>query len=186
MLFSLLLLGCSEESFNSADKAAKKVEKPISKKFAVLNIDISTATRDSIANDFSTEGLVFVRKINKWEEVWSIGSLFKDAKQIKLGFTESENLAYFQYNFDHNEEINQTSIVQATAEKMFGKPSNISGTTDSGEYEAVWEMDDGLTVSVTRDWPSKQTNLTYYNDKQYDVLKLEYKIEASKLRDLVK
>lgn len=173
----MLVCGCGDKKITET-----VVEKPAvsGRKLDVLDVDISTATRASIAVVLTNENSTFVRKINKWEEIWSVGPAFKDASQLKLGFTEEGALAYFQLKYPFGDvEVNTQKIVDGV-EKQHGKPSVVKGSFEVGDYEAKWDTGDGLSISVVREWPNKYTNVTYFNDTAYDTLKLEYRIDVEK------
>ena len=157
----MLVCGCGDKKITET-----VVEKPAvsGRKLDVLDVDISTATRASIAVVLTNENSTFVRKINKWEEIWSVGPA----------------LAYFQLKYPFGDvEVNTQKIVDGV-EKQHGKPSVVKGSFEVGDYEAKWDTGDGLSISVVREWPNKYTNVTYFNDTAYDTLKLEYRIDVEK------
>ena len=173
LITSTFLIGC--------DKVAEPVnivEKPSTSKTAVLGIEFTAATKGTISKAFSDANIGFIESINKWEEKWTSGGLYPDATAIRIGFTEAGKLAYFQYDFNDQEQA-RTSNLQGMVIKQFGEPTGFDGELDSGgEYTANWELGDGIRVQVKRTYPDKNSHLTYFNDPVFEVLKLEYAIKA--------
>ncbi len=172
LVLSALLLGCQ--------KQVVEVEKPThsTARTAVLGVDFSIATKTSITKAFSTANIGFLEAINKWEEQWTPGEVYPGASAIRVGFTEANKVAYFQYDFN-DPAVTKTPAIFDTIKKQFGEPTGTDGELNSGgEYTANWELGDGIRVQVKRTYPKGTTHLSYFNDPEFEVLKLEYAIDA--------
>jgi hypothetical protein len=181
LILSISLCACVFDKTEQTHEPKQVQEQPNQSKMSILGLDFSAATKTSVTRAFAAENIGFVENINAWEEVWTAGSLMEGATRIKVGFTEETSLAYLQYDFTNPSDQGRAAKLFEMASKQYGNPTNQEGLIQGdGDFVATWDMGDGLRV-VLRHRASKNSNhLTYFNDKVFEVLKLEYKIAARK------
>lgn len=168
-----VIAGCNQKTEHNEPKS----QVPFAK-INIFGFDFAAATKKIVTKKFSDENIAFIQSTNKWEEVWDAGFFYKDASKIKVGFTENEDLAYLQFDFDKNSQKETVKEILTDVESKHGAPTNIEGDIDSaGEYQANWDIEDGVKIILKREFPTYKTNLTYFNNEAFNTLKAEYKID---------
>jgi hypothetical protein len=136
--------------------------------------DIAKVDRTTMRAALKSEQVGVKREDNGyWVDLYNAAGLLDEAKQLAIGYRDSDSrLATLTYTFDSFMDTQQVARIANLVSQAYGKPDSRSGDPSLGGVSYRWHRD-GLSIEVSRGWPSTTTTLMYTNEPIYKAMKAE-------------
>lgn len=146
-----------------AAKAADGPTAPAAAALQVLGIPLATATRDQARASLKQQAVPATREDDRyWVDLYDAHSVLDGAADLQLGYVlKTGRLAYLQYTFPAFMDTAKVKAVASMVTEKYGKPASAKGMVDLGEVEYLWNLGNGVRLTVSRGWPNTSVSMTY-------------------------
>jgi len=129
----------------------------------VLGVTLNTATRNEARSTMKAQGAIAKREDDRyWYDLYDPSSLLQGASQLSVGYSIRTNkLAFVQYEFPAFMETEKVKEVGDMVAQKYGHPSSATGNIGLGPVEYDWNLNGGVKLTVSRDWPDTTVYMTY-------------------------
>lgn len=136
--------------------------------------EIAKTNREAMRAALKSEQVVVQREDNSyWVDLYDASGLLDEAKKLSISYRDRDGrLATLSYTFDSFMDTQQVVRIANLVSQAYGKPDRRAGNPGLGEVTYTWRKD-GLTIEVSRGWPSTTTTLMYTNEPIYKDMKSE-------------
>lgn len=126
------------------------------------------ATRSTLEPALQKAGLT-PRQIGSkwWFDIYGVSGQMPGANKLLVGYTEHNQFAVAQYVFPSFMNTELVEKVIQMVEDKYGAPTHQSGSVDLGTVTATWDESNGMSIRVSRGWPSTTTYLNLENRANY-------------------
>lgn len=163
MLIVAGILCASPTPFAAEQTAGQKAAGGQTKGTAVLGVQLTTATRTDVRAALKSANVPATREADTyWYDLYDASSLLQGADELAVGYSlKSGQLGALQYHFPAQMDPQKVvQIAQMVAEK-YGRPNRSSGNVDLGEVKYIWNLPDGVVLTVSRGWPDTSVFMIY-------------------------
>jgi len=145
----------------------------------LFNVLMNCADRDELRAAIKGVGATVIKENNNnWGDTYNSSNILQGTSQLYVGYEIKDSFAIAQYTFPANMDTQKVVEVKNFVANKYGEPTTSSGRINVGEVSYQWKLKDGISIEVSRGWPSTTTYLTFKNPKNYDAMKAEQKKQA--------
>lgn len=135
---------------------------------------LKCAKRRDLMAAIKNAGLVtIIEDINNWADTYDSSKTLPKSKEFIIKYTFDNIFALATYVFPSSSDTNQVVEVKNLIQRKYGIPDEITGTPSNGAMTYTWQLEDGIVITVGRDWPDTTTYLSYEHPESYQKMKLE-------------
>lgn len=132
-------------------------------------------TRAALRAALEKSPLVATRRDdNYFADLYDPSSALDGATELAITYvTRTGKFASATYTFESFMEVSQVTRVASLVTAKYGPASKRSGNPSLGPVEYVWRRAGDLTITVSRDWPSTTTYLTFSDEAEHAQVRAE-------------
>jgi TPR repeat protein len=141
----------------------------------VFDVALKCATRADLRQAVARLGARATREDDDyWVDLYDSSKLLEGSTELSLAYTkENSEFARAQYTFPSSLDTEQVSRIAEMVAAKYGRPQRAHGDTSLGPVSYEWQLKDGLTLVVRRDWPDTTTYQEYKFPAKYAILEGE-------------
>ncbi|MHB1565272.1 MAG: hypothetical protein ACYCXG_00885 [Acidiferrobacter sp.] len=94
------------------------------------------------------------------QDVYAVNGALKGAQTLVVDFTDGGRFAKARYEFKSFMDTTIVARVIRMVKAKYGPPATVSGHLGIGPVRALWHLQQGFRVVVTRGWPNVTTFMT--------------------------
>lgn len=159
---------------------SKKRSEIVQKKLLCLNdastllfrIAIKCANRDALSKAIKAGGaLPIAEDSGSWGDSYLTRSSEFGSSELYVAYTLDNRFAIAQYTFADAMDMVRMRKILDVISSTYGKPnSEQPNEKHAGSLKYKWLLDDGISLSLTRDWPDKIVELTYTFEENFNAM----------------
>ena len=140
----------------------------------LFNTFLRCANRDAMMAAVKKGGAsVKSENKNHWGDTYHTGNVLKGSSELSVLYTVDDYFASAMYTFPSRMDAQQIARIKEMVASKYGEPDSASGSVSLGEASFSWELDDGIRVVVSRNWPNTTTYLKYTHPENYQAMQAE-------------
>lgn len=142
---------------------ASGVEQAEAKATEVMGIRLSSAKREDVRVAMNATKTPVIREDSLyWYDLYQAAALLDGADQLAIGYSLADGrLGVLRYNFPAFMDTEKVRQVADMVVQKYGRPSRSSGDVNLGAVQYVWNLPDGIILTVARGWPDTSVSLVY-------------------------
>ena len=145
--------------FKALSKQRKCLQTATTKLFSVA---IACANREILDQQIKAQNITAIEeKSNRKSDTYFTGAVIRGSSELKVTYTENDLFAHAKYTFVGRNNPELIAHVKTQLSKKYGEPHKQSGDINQGKAGFQWLLNDGIELTVNRDWPDTTTFVTY-------------------------
>lgn len=140
----------------------------------LFGVALKGASRDELRAVLKKQSLRPLQEDkNTWGDTYSAEGVLEGASELFVGYVRDDKFAYARYTFEAFMDTQLVEKVINTVSTKYGRPSSVQGSYSLGPVTAVWKLDKGGQIEVTRGWPDTTTYLRLIDSPAYAQMRAE-------------
>ena len=145
--------------FKALDRQKHCLQTATTKLFAIA---IACANREVLDQQIKAQNITAIQeKSNSRTDTFFTGAVIPGSSELEVTYTEKNLFARAKYTFVGRDKPELIAHVKTHLSERYGEPHSQSGDINQGKASFQWLLDDGIELTVTRDWPDTTTFVTY-------------------------
>jgi hypothetical protein len=145
----------------------------------LFGVKLKGATRGQLREAFRAGGLSPVRVDDDyWVDTYGPDAVMEGAAAFEAGYvSKTKGFAYAEYEFSSFMDTGLVTKVANMVSHKYGRPSSKSGMESLGPVTYKWRCPQGMSIRVSRGWPTTTTYLTFTDEAAFAEMKAEQEAE---------
>lgn len=170
--------GWAIDRFNLLAQQLSCFESATTELFAV---PIACANRELLRKQIKTEKLSAIDEdSNNWSDTYFTGAVIRGSSELEVTYTREDRFVSAKYTFVGRSNPQLIALVKTDLVQKHGQPDSQTGDIDKGKASFLWLLEDGIELTVAREWPDTTTFVTYTLPQNQLLLETQQKESAQK------
>jgi hypothetical protein len=166
-----------ESGAKTVDAAPEPVAEPESTlpPLQLFDTTLKGAPRTALRTAIKQGGMRAKRENdNFWTDTYDPRGVLQGASAFEVGYVDAtETFAFAEYTFSSFMDTQQVQRVADLVTQKYGEPTWVDGNVQVGDVVFRWERDDGMSIRVSRGWPSTTTFLSFVDEEAFSAMQAE-------------
>jgi uncharacterized protein YeaO (DUF488 family) len=173
-----------DQETSSSTQAVPAVQAQPTHQLELFGVKLKGVSRNELNNALMQKGLSKqTSKADQWTDTYAVNGKLKGAETLRISYILATNqFANAEYEFPTFMDTQLVKRVIDLVSQKYGDPTTMNGQIELGSVDAEWDNGDGMTIHVSRGWPSTTTYLDYIDTDAYAKMKAEQ--DAAKQQNL--
>lgn len=194
--FAFVLVGCAKEGSSAESDVARAPSTAAESVDAthdaapevsalpplqLFDTTLKGAARDAFRAAVKQGGMRAKREDTKfWTDTYDPQGVLEGASAFEVGYVDAtETFAFAEYTFNSFMDTQQVQRVANLVTQKYGEATSVHGDVQVGHVTFRWEREDGMTIRVSRGWPSTTTYLSFIDNEALDAMQAEQEANAN-------
>ncbi len=137
-------------------------------KTKIFSVPLICASRDDFMFAIkNTKAQVKREDKGKWGDIYLTSNVLKGSSELAVYYTFDDFFAKATYTFPSSMDSKQIVGIRNFVANKYGDPNYKYGSISVGKVTYKWYLEDGIELTVLRDWPNTTTYLSYTYPENY-------------------
>jgi|GEM_PF-880688 len=128
----------------------------------LFSVPIACANRELLRKQIKTENITVIDEDdNNRSDTYFTGAVIPGSSELQLTYTKEDRFVSARYTFVGRSNPQLIDQVKSELAQKHGEPDHQTGTINQGKASFQWLLDDGIELTVTREWPDTTTFVIY-------------------------
>ncbi|WP_413699661.1 hypothetical protein ACLKMH_19930 [Psychromonas sp. KJ10-10] len=135
----------------------------------LFNINIACTTREILRDKIKDHNIkVIDENLQNWSDTYFTAAVITGTSQLEVTYTREDYFVSAQYTFVGRSNPDLINQVKNKMVEKYGDAQKQTGDVAKGPASFEWTLQDGINLTVHRDWPDTTTFVVYSSPEKID------------------
>ncbi len=128
----------------------------------LFSVAIACTNREILDQQIKAQNIIAIdERSTPWSDTYFSGAVIRGSSELTVIYTKDNRFASARYTYIGRSNPQLIADISTQLSHTYGQPHQQSGEIKQGKASFQWLLQDGIELTVNRDWPDTTTFVTY-------------------------